>query len=233
MTFRNGYGTAVLSIINSHYRYEIKKRNEITKQRERHINRAFKYMVIIPFLFSMFFLLIKNILNNDFVVISGLVFLAVSYVGIIIQNIMMLFVNRSDFIELFSRPFSLIISNTVATVRYESMLYRALMYRSTQEIQYVLNRIRAERNVLSNKISILIGGIEKIGLFPGLVAMFMSFGQLGNNNVPFWVEPIAYASIALYIFGFLFHNAIIRADEKIQLLDFIIEVKEKNIKSCS
>ncbi|HEH9401880.1 TPA: hypothetical protein SIA35_003967 [Aeromonas sobria] len=233
MTFRNGYGTAVLSIINSHYRYEIKKRNEITKQRERHINRVFKYMVIIPFLFSMFFLLIKNILNNDFVVISGLVFLAVSYVGIIIQNIMMLFVNRSDFIELFSRPFSLIISNTVATVRYESMLYRALMYRSTQEIQYVLNRIRAERNVLSNKISILIGGIEKIGLFPGLVAMFMSFGQLGNNNVPFWVEPIAYASIALYIFGFLFHNAIIRADEKIQLLDFIIEVKEKNIKSCS
>lgn len=233
MTFRNGYGTAVLSIINSHYRYEIKKRNEITKQRERHINRVFKYMVIIPFLFSMFFLLIKNILSNDLVVISGLVFLTVSYVGIIIQNIMMLFVNRSDFIELFSRPFSLIISNTVATVRYESILYRALMYRSTQEIQYVLNRIRAERNVLSNKISILIGGIEKIGLFPGLVAMFMSFGQLGNNNVPSWVEPIAYVSIALYIFGFLFHNAIIRADEKIQLLDFIIEVKEKNIKSCS
>lgn len=227
MTFRNGYGSAVLSIINSHYRYEIKKRNEITRQRERHINIVFKYMVIIPFLFSMFFLLIKNILNNDFVVIAGLVFLTASYVGIIIQNIMMLFVNRTDFIELFSRPFSLIISNTVATARYESMLYRALMYRSTQEIQYVLNRIRAERNVLSNKISLLIGGIEKIGLFPGLVAMFMSFGQLGNNNVPSWVEPIAYASIALYIFGFLFHNAIIRADERILLLDYIIDLRGK------
>lgn len=233
MTFRNRYGSAVLSIINSHYRYEIKKRNEITRQRERHINIVFKYMVIIPFLFSMFFLLIKNILNNDFVVIAGLIFLTASYVGIIIQNIMMLFVNRTDFIELFSRPFSLIISNTVATVRYESVLYRALMYRSTQEIKYILNRLKAERNVLSNKISLLIGGIEKIGLFPGLVAMLMSFGQLGNNNVPSWVEPIAYASIALYIFGFLFHNAIIRADEKIQLLDFIIEMKESNIKLCS
>ncbi|CAJ1924775.1 hypothetical protein HLBENOHH_04429 [Aeromonas dhakensis] len=233
MTFRNGYGTAVLSIINNHYRYEIKNRNAITRQRERHINRVFKYMVILPFLFSMLFLLIKNILNDDFVVIAGLFFLTISYVGIIIQNIMMLFVNRSDFIELFSRPFSLIISNTVATVRYESMLYRALMYRSTQEIQYVLNRIKAERNVLSNKISLLIGGIEKIGLFPGLVAMFMSFGQLGNNNVPSWVEPIAYASIALYIFGFLFHNAIIRADERILLLDYIIDLREKqNVNGC-
>lgn len=232
MAFRNGYGTAVLSIINNHYRYEIKNRNAITRQRERHINRVFKYMVIIPF-FSMLFLLIKNILNDDFAIIAGLFFLTISYVGIIIKNIMMLFVNRSDFIELFSRPFSLIISNAVATVRYEPMLYRALMYRSTQEIQYVLNRIRAERNVLSNKISLLIGGIEKIGLFPGLVAMFMSFWQLGNNNVPSWVEPIAYASIALYIFGFLFHNAIIRADERILLLDYIIDLRGKqNLNEC-
>lgn len=227
MTFRDGYGTAVLSIINSHYRYEIKKRNELAKQRERHINSVFKYMVIFPFLLSMLFLFIKSFLNNDFIVIAGLVFLTISYIGIIVQNIMMLFVNRSDFIELFSSPFSLIIGNAVATVRYESVLYRALMYRSTQEIKYILNRLKAERNVLSNKISLLIGGIEKIGLFPGLVAMFMSFGQLGSNNVPSWVEPIAYASIALYIFGFLFHNAIIRADERIQLLDYIVDLKEK------
>ena len=233
MTFRDGYGTAVLSIINGHYRYDIRKRNELAKHRERHINSVFKYMVIFPFLLSMLFLFIKIFLNNDFITITGLIFLTISYIGIIVQNLMMLFINRLDFIELFSSPFSLIIGNAVATVRYEPVLYRALTYRSTQEIKYILNRLKAERNVLNNKISLLIGGIEKIGLFPGLVAMFMSFGQLGNNNVPSWVEPIAYASIALYIFGFLFHNAIIRADEKIQLLDFIIEVKEKNIKSCS
>jgi len=233
MTFKKGYGTTVLSIINSHYRYEIRKRNEITKKKERHINWVFRYAVICPFLISMLLLIIKWFLNNDIVIFIGLFFLAISYAGILTQNIMMIFINRLDFLELFSRPFSLIISNTVATVRYESVLYRALMYRSTQEIKYILNRLKAERNVLSNKVSLLIGGIEKIGLFPGLVAMFMSFGQLGNNNVPSWVEPIAYASIALYIFGFLFHNAIIRADEKIQLLDFIIEMKESNIKLCS
>lgn len=229
MVLKKGYGTRVLSIINNHYYYEIRKRNSTLKKKERWSNRIFKALVVLPLMLSFLCLGINLYFDNNNIAFTGLIFLSVSYVGTMLQHLLILFVNWQDFIKVLSKPFSLIIHNTKVTVRYDSLLYKALMYFSVQELKYISSRMKTERNTLNSKVSLLIGGIDKIGIFPGLVAISISFNQIGNSGASSWAQPIAYVSIILYIFGFLFHNAIIRADEKIQLIDFIIDMKSSHI----
>ncbi|WP_421260374.1 hypothetical protein [Aeromonas sp. 600774] len=229
MMFRNGYGTAVLSIINNHYRYEIRKRNTVLKKKERWSNIMFKALVVLPLTLSFLCLGINLYFDSSGIAFTGLIFLFTSYIGTILQHLFILFANWQDFIKVLSKPFSLIIHNTKVTVRYDALLYKALLYFPIQELKYISNRMKTERNTLNSKVSLLIGGIDKIGIFPGLVAVLISLNQISNSGASSWAQPIAYASIILYIFGFLFQNAIIRADEKIQLIDFIIDVKSCHV----
>lgn len=229
MVFRKGYGTRVLSIISNHYYYEIRKRNSTLKKKERWSNRIFKVLVVLPLMLSFLCLGINLYFDNNDIAFTGLILLFVSYIGTMLQHLFILFANWQDFIKVLSKPFSLIIHNTKVTVRYDALLYKALMYFSMQELKYISSRMKTERNTLNSKVSLLIGGIDKIGIFPGLVAILISFNQIGNSGASSWAQPIAYVSIILYIFGFLFHNAIIRADERIQLIDFIIDVKNNHI----
>ncbi|MDX7845810.1 hypothetical protein SJS51_19955 [Aeromonas caviae] len=228
MVLKKENGTRVLSIINNHYYYEIRKRNTTIKKKERWSNIIFKILVVLPLALSLLCLGINLYFDSNGIAFTGLIFLFVSYIGTILQHLLVLFANWKEFIKVLSKPFGLIIHNTKVTVRYDALLYKALMYFSTQELKYISSRMKTERNTLHSKVSLLIGGIDKIGIFPGLVAILISFNQTGNNGVSSWAQPIAYVSIILYIFGFLFHNAIIRADEKIQLIDFIIDVKNSS-----
>ncbi|MBL0518981.1 hypothetical protein [Aeromonas caviae] len=228
MFIRKEHGTSILSIINNHYYYEIRKRNTTLKKKERWSNIVFKILVVLPLVLSLLCLGINLYFDSNGIAFTGLIFLFASYIGTILQHLLVLFANWKDIIKILSKPFSLIIHNTKVTVRYDALLYKALMYFSMQELKYISSRIKTERNTLHSKVSLLIGGIDKIGIFPGLVAISISFNQIGNNEASSWAQPIAYVSIILYIFGFLFHNAIIRADEKIQLIDFIIDVKNSS-----
>ncbi|MFM5202045.1 hypothetical protein ACET99_17215 [Aeromonas caviae] len=229
MVLRKGYGTRVLSIINNHYYYEIRKRNTTLKNKEQWSNIIFRVLVVLPLIFSFLCLGINLYFDSNDIAFTGLIFLSASYFGTMLQHLLILFSNWQDFINVLSKPFSLIIHNTKVTVRYDAPLYKALMYFSMQELKYISNRMKTERNTLNSKMSLLIGGIDKIGIFPGLVATLISINQIGSSGASSWAQPIAYASIILYTFGFLFHNAIIRADEKIQLIDFIIDVKSSHI----
>lgn len=225
MVLKKEYSTRVLSIINNHYYYEIRKRNTTLKKKERWSNIVFKILVVLPLVLSLLCLGINLYFDSNGITFTGLIFLFVSYIGTILQHLLVLFANWQDFIKILSKPFSLIIHNTKVTVRYDALLYKALMYFSIQELKYISNRMKTERNTLNSKVSLLIGGIDKIGIFPGVVATLISLNQIGSSGASSWAQPIAYASIILYIFGFLFHNAIIRADEKIHLIDFIIDMK--------
>ncbi|MFM5760783.1 hypothetical protein [Aeromonas hydrophila] len=229
MVLKKEYGTRVLSIINNHYYYEIRKRNTTLKKKERWSNIVFKVLVVLPIILSFLCLVINLYFDSNHIALTGLILLFASYIGTILQHLLILFANWQDFIKTLSKPFSLIIHNTKVTVRYDALLYKALMYFSMQELKYISSRMKNERNTLNSKVSLLIGGIDKIGIFPGLVATLISLNQIGNSGASSWVQPIAYASIILYIFGFLFHNAIIRADEKIQLIDFIIDIKSSHV----
>lgn len=225
MVFIKGYGTRVLSVINNHYHYEIQKTNTTLKKKERWSNIIFKVLVVLPLTLSFSCLGINLYFDSKEIAFIGLILLFTSYIGTMLQHLLILLANWHNIIKILSKPFSVIIHNTKVKVRYDALLYKVLMYYSMQELKYISNRMKAERNTLTSKVSLLIGGIDKIGIFPGLVATLISLNQIGSSGASSWAQPIAYASIILYIFGFLFHNAIIRSDEKIQLIDFIIDVK--------
>ncbi len=89
----------------------------------------------------------------------------------------------------------------------------------------VLLELKSEKQSFSNRVSLVIGAIDKIGLFPGILALIISLANF-NSMEQDWVLAVAYAMPFLYLFGVYAHLLINRINRYIAIIEYVLQCKK-------
>jgi len=98
------------------------------------------------------------------------------------------------------------------------------MSKKKQDLEVVLLEVVAEKEAFEKRIALLVGSIDKIGLAPGLLALFLSMNKLKDIEVD-WVLAIAYAIPIFYGFGVFSHILATKMSRHITILEYVISKK--------
>jgi hypothetical protein len=94
-----------------------------------------------------------------------------------------------------------------------------------QDLQYVLVELKAERVAWERRLGVLIGAQEKIGIIPGLIALFAALVR-PQGVVPSWIVGVAYVVPLLYFCGLWSHILMTKLDRGIMVLEMVIDTKQ-------
>lgn len=221
----------VVKQINNRERANSKNKSKTPNNRQ--VNRLFIELVIFPFCLAITIVLARKLFElGDWLINPALAMLALSYIGIVLHPIISVIINRKAFVRGILNPFYLLVDNAKSCSEVDAKLVRYLESKPIEHLNFLLLEINSEKSAFQKRISLTIGAIEKIGLFPGFLAMAVTLSKLGSGQ-PEWVYALAYATPALHVFGVAMHHLISRLERISSLLEYVIETKEISLTNQS
>jgi len=154
----------------------------------------------------------------------ALLILFIGYLGLLLSPIYFAFYHRKKIIKYVSNPLGLIINNAKQNHELDSKYLNFFLSKEKKALEKVLLQLNAEKESFTTRVALIIGAIEKIGLFPGIVAFFITLSTI--DNVKFdWVLTIAYVIPILHFMGVYSQFLINRMSRHIELIKYAIEQK--------
>ncbi|MGI0120351.1 hypothetical protein [Zooshikella sp. RANM57] len=217
--------------INNRERFRRNSQEKI--EQNRHVNRLFLFMVIIPFSIAILITIVRRSFNlDDWLIIPALAMLAISYLGLFIHPCLEVFIRRRSLCRVIKNPMNIILDNAKSCADVDVKLLRYLRAKPIEHLNFLKIEINEEKLGIQKRVSLLVGAVEKMGLLPGILAMLVTISRLGEDQ-PEWVYAIAYATPLLHIFCVLVHQLISRLDRISSLIEHVVEVKEKSLVSIT
>lgn len=206
---------------------EIKERKNINKKEDRRIFSYFVWICLAPFSAAVTLALAnKWYFKEPFLGNVALFFLLFSYLAIMIQPFHSVWIFRKSIFRSIKNPFSVILNNSKIIASADNVLVEKLLDRPIEHLSFLRLELKAEKNALLKRISLVIGAIEKIGLLPGILALLVTLGRLGKSQ-PEWVYILAYVTPVFYVFGIVMHSLISRIERINMLIEYAIELKKQ------
>lgn len=156
---------------------------------------------------------------------AALVLISFGYLGMIAFQVSLLIENRQQIGLFFKNPLSTILQR----VERETILDYTKMFSALESeidvLRHVRRHLMIERESFERRIGVLVGALEKVGLIPGFITLYLAWAKFSEQSLS--IDPwIAVSVFVLYFFAFYFHYLFSRMDRYIGTLDEIIEVKE-------
>jgi len=99
---------------------------------------------------------------------------------------------------------------TEESIKDEVELMKQLDSLSTQSIDYVAKRLERVANDLGFIRSFLLGAIEKVGIFPGLIATIVAITKVAESTTHSWIEFTSIGLLGMYLFAFPAASSVIK-----------------------
>lgn len=160
--------------------------------------------------------------------IISLIALLIGYLCVLCELIVDVWVNR----ESVKNPFGILLNNSRITAIVDAQLIQDLMHKPLEQVEFLLLELKAEKDFFERRISLFVGSIEKVGIFPGLLAVVFSFSNLKQGQSG-WITALAYVTPILYFFGAGGHYLIMRLDRQVKILELVMERKKGEITGSS
>ena len=222
-------GTAIDSIfkalqdINNR---EVSERNERNKNKNRTIV-IYLWLTFIIFMIALLLSLInKWFFQKDTVVTISLYVLILSYLMIVMQPLLMAWINRQTLKKFILNPFELFLADIENTAKIDYSYINVLLTQDLNHLKFARAIIAAEKQAIEGRTALLIGAVEKIGIFPGILAAVTTLTSLTKNQ-PEWVYAIAYLNPVIFFVGGIIHSTLMRLDKMVEILNYVIKQKEK------
>jgi hypothetical protein len=126
--------------------------------------------------------------------------------------------------EVISNPTVIPLWNAEITATTDARSLPLVTQQPLEDIEFVRLEVSTERENFERRVSLLIGTIEKIGVIPAFLAVWVSLQAL--SDPPSWVDSLPYALVAMYIFGVVAHFQLMRLDRMLKLLDLAVVRKK-------
>jgi len=152
-------------------------------------------------------------------------FLLLFYLSTFAMPFFVLWLYRQPLRERIGNPSGTILAGASITATIDAKMLPMIMELPIDEIEIVHLEIKAEKERFERWILLLVGAIEKIGVFPGLLALFLSAQSLSDAVSP-WIEGIAFGIGALYLFGAYAQRHTMRLDRLLKVLDLAMMRKK-------
>ncbi len=166
---------------------------------------------VIFFVSTIFFENTKN-----FAYISALVFLFFIFLYSLATSI-------SSFLFI-KNPVKFYLKNLIGNLKKESFVISQLSEKDPESLKATYERLEFESNKLNSRVCFLVGALDKVGIIPGLIALYFAFiegtGESNFNNIP---DVILTFLVGLYAGAFISR----RITGRIENMIFILKLSEK------
>ena len=175
-------------------------------------------------LISLIVFIIASILKNKILVNISVIILFIGYAGLLLSPIYLAFYHRKKLCKNVKNPLGVIINNAKQSHDLDSKYINYFVSKEKEALERVFLELNSEKESFATRVSLIIGAIEKVGLFPGVIAFFITLSKIDNIEFD-WVLTIAYAIPILYFMGVYSHFLINRMNRHIELIKYAIQQK--------
>ena len=156
---------------------------------------------------------------------SAIIFLSLFYILTLVIPFLAVISNIRGFFRMLDNPLLVIFENSRITQSADKLTSPSFKRFTLQSLKEVRFEIASETEALKKRIAHLIGALDKVGVFPGILALIVLVGQLGEDQ-PDWAYGLAYATGVLYLLSMAGYLATARAERLIGLIDTAIKDRE-------
>lgn len=189
--------------------------------------RLFLELVVFPFCLALTLAFALYLTGEKWLTMVSLTALLVAYFGILIYPLVALLIHRSSAWKALKNPFSILLTNARMAAAVDQRYIRALRSRSEAELRFLKFQVDSERAAFEKRLALVVGSVEKVGVFPGFLAIAVVLVRLGDQQ-PDWVYAVAYATPALYVMGAMSHFLLMRLERQAGLVKLVLDFKKES-----
>lgn len=153
--------------------------------------------------------------------IGSVILLLVTYIVILAYPLLGAWLYRGAIRSAVHAPFANLLNNYLERpLRVDGDYLPQLAALPKPELQLGIMELKEARKSLAQRVALVAGPIETIGILPGLVAMLVTFQQLDSQ--PAWIQAIAYANPLIFLMAVIGHNFLARYDRMIALAELAL-----------
>lgn len=165
--------------------------------------------------------------------------IAVSYLALFLYPFMGMILYRHSLRKMFAAPFAYLLEQNVKTVmQVDAQYLPELASLSRETLKLGVLELKSERNRFEKRTYMVTGALEKLGLFPGLLALFIGIGTLiktldsaGISARMDWVFVVAVANVFFFFMCGFMQMMLVQYDRMIALTELAIELKKESLES--
>lgn len=209
--------------------------NSTMKGYNKFSSKIFFYSVSGPLLVGILLIISLNYIGTSKVLLlSPLILITLGYLGIITSQIISIVEEWKDIRLFATNPIKVIFRNIKNESDFDIEIFNILRNNSIVSLTHIRDHIENERDHLERRIGVLVGAIEKVGLIPGLVTLYIAWSKIGEYD-KFNVQTGAATGVfMLYILAIYCHLQFGRLDRYIKTFNAAIEHhKNKNLKQST
>lgn len=169
--------------------------------------------------------ILGKILSLELIILISMISLILGYLGLLLSPFVLALYYRKDIAKFIRNPLSIIIDNAKKNHHADTMFVQYLNSRDNKALEISLIEMKAERAAFEKRVALIIGMIDKVGLLPGIVAIFVSLPKIKAIDID-WVLAIAYAMPFLYFLGLWSHFLMSKMSRHISLMEYALEQKK-------
>lgn len=173
----------------------------------------------------------KLYFQNSIVNIISLFFLVIGYFILLLMPFIEAWSNRRSIFAYLKAPLRAMQNELIETTILDSDDFKLLKTKTLDTLSFVKAQLEHHTHMLSKRIHLVIGMIERVGLLPGLLAIAVAqatFKQ--DSNIVF---VLGYSIAGLNVISVAMLAYAYKTDKSITLLNLVIEQKKDNKDSPS
>lgn len=156
---------------------------------------------------------------------AAIIFLSFYYLLVLAIPFVAAISNIRGFLRMLNNPLFVVFENSRIMLSADKFASPAFKRVALQALKDVRFEIKSETEALKGRVAYLIGAMDKVGVFPGILALTVLVGRLGEDQ-PDWAYGLAYATGVLYFLSMAGYLATSRAERLIGLID--AEIKNRD-----
>ena len=187
---------------------------------------------------SLFSIGIGLFFKNNFMLFTSLLFLLLAEISLLLSTVIDMFKSRKSIFLFFKQPSQILLQNSEFSTRSKIKFTPKLISFETKHLEFSKREITLEKDQFDKRTSIITGTIDKIGIFPTILATFLLIlTQMSNTNVQnflnlnpnfkFYFFAAIFIVFFFQIFSVINFFTSLKLSKMIDTLDYAIELKKE------
>lgn len=227
----------IISEIEHAYRQTVRanRRQYQASRNYRFTTRYFWFAMISPSVVAVLLAMFGKATGYFWLFNVSWVLVAVSYLSLLCYPVMGVILYRHSLVKVFSAPFTnLLECNVKEILEIDAQFLPRLAALSRGTLRLGALELKSERSSFEKRTYMVTGALEKVGIFPGALALFVgisalikALNEVGVTARMDWVFAVAVANIFFFIMCVFVQMMLVKYDRIIALTELAIEEKNQ------
>jgi hypothetical protein len=241
MTTENDKYLRIKAEIEQAYKQTIRtnRKQHKTSRNYRLETQYFWFAMISPSVLAVLLAILGKSIDAYWLFNVSWVLIAVSYLALFFYPFMGMLLYRHSLKKVFAAPFANLLEWNVKTVmQVDAQYLPELAALSRETLKLGALELRSERSGFEKRTCMVTGALEKVGILPGSLALFIGISTLiktlddsGITARMDWVFAVAVANVFFFFMCGYVQMMLVHYDRMIALTELAIELKKERLES--